>query len=89
VLTESGAEPFTPLPPEFPKFWQAYARTRGDAPELVDVVAACAEGEAAGEEGYGKAKKRQRLYEDHRVMSAVTESMKQGRLHQVGILSSV
>lgn len=56
---------------------------------MVDVVAACAEGEAAGEEGYGKAKKRQRLYEDHRVMSAVTESMKQGRLHQVGILSSV
>lgn len=64
---------------------QAYAKTRSDAPELVDLVAASAEGAAqeSGENGEGRSTKRQRIYEDHRAMSAITEGIKQGKYHQV------
>ena len=64
---------------------QAYARMRADAPELVDIVAANADSELATEEEAGAARgaKRQRIYDDHKPMSTVTEGMKQGKLHQV------
>lgn len=69
-----------------------YAKLRsGDAPELVDLVAASAATEQAeGDENAGAASggkaakraKRQKIYEDHRPMSELTLGMKAGRYHQ-------
>ena len=58
---------------------------RADTPELVDIAAANADSELATEEEAGAARssKRQRIYDDHKPMSAITEGMKQGKLHQV------
>lgn len=62
---------------------QGYARMRSDAADLVDVVATNAVGESVEEEAGPTRIKRQRLYEDHRAMSAITEGIKSGMLHQV------
>ena len=64
-------------------FLQAYARSRSDKPELVDIVAINAATEQPMDEDGKRATKRQRIYEDHKPMSAITEGMKHGRLHQV------
>ena len=64
-------------------FCQAYARSRTDKPELVDIVAVNAASEQPALEDGKRAAKRQRIYEDHKPMSAITEGMKHGRLHQV------
>lgn len=63
--------------------FQAYARSRTDTPELVDIVAVNAANEQPMDEDGKRAVKRQRIYEDHKPMSAITEGMKHGRLHQV------
>ena len=62
---------------------QAYARTRSDRPELVDIVAVNAANEQQMDIDGKRAPKRQRIYEEHRPLSAITEGMKHGRLHQV------
>lgn len=75
----------------------AYARQQAaEQPELQDLVAAAvaARGEAdaagggggeaggAGGSGKGRAPKRQRVYEEHRLMSEITAGIKAGRYHQ-------
>ena len=65
---------------------QAYARSRSDVPELMDIVAVNANTELPVDEEGQRAAKRQRLYADHKPMSSISEGMKQGRLHQVGLL---
>ena len=65
---------------------QAYARSLPDAPELADITAVEANGQAAMDIDGGavsKGKKRKRIYEDHRPMSSITAGIKQGTLHQV------
>ncbi|GMH41507.1 hypothetical protein BSKO_09417 [Bryopsis sp. KO-2023] len=68
---------------------KAYAKLRTDAKELVDLVAVCCDSEEEEEMdvdgGSRKAKKRRRVYEDHRPMSELTEGLKNGSLHQ-GVL---
>lgn len=64
---------------------QAYARTLPDAPELADITAVEANGQAAMDIDGGavpKGRKRKRIYEDHRPMSSVAAGIKQGTLHQ-------
>lgn len=77
---------------------QAYARSRTDTPELVDLVAggggddanngdvgmpdALANGQLNGQAGQ-RGTKRARIFEDHRPMSAITAGIKAGALHQV------
>lgn len=72
------------VPHRSQKCLQAYAKTRTDKPELVDVVAVNAANEQLMDTDSKRAAKRQRIHEDHKPMSAITEGMKQGRFHQVG-----
>lgn len=67
---------------------QAYARLRTDKPELVDIVAVNATNEQEMDIDGKRSAKRQRIYEDHRPSSVITEGLKQGRLHQVRIVTS-
>ena len=62
---------------------QAYAKSRSDKPELMDIVAVNAANEQQMDADINRAAKRQRIYEDHRPMSVITGGMKNGRLHQV------
>ena len=74
---------------------QAYARSRTDAPELVDLVAGggggggantgngVADVDMADAPGGQKGAKRKRIFDDHRPMSAITAGIKAGALHQV------
>lgn len=62
---------------------QAYAKMRADAPELVDIVASTIGGAFEPEEGGNRPAKRQRIYDDHKGMAAITDGIKTGKYHQV------
>lgn len=67
-------------------YTQTYARSLKETPELVDLVAAAANGEEAMDvdsAAPGKGTKRKRIYDDHRPMSSITTGIKAGTLHQV------
>lgn len=60
---------------------------RKDTPDLVDLVAAGVTAEkenVAAESQGGKSAKRQRIYEDHRPVAAITAGIKRGIYHQAG-----
>ncbi|KAK9823835.1 hypothetical protein WJX72_005833 [[Myrmecia] bisecta] len=62
---------------------QAYAKSRTECPELMDLVAAGnLEDEAETAASRAKHAKRARIYEDHRGMADITAGLKAGKYHQ-------